>query len=239
MSISNKKLLLFALFSMAITALSAQDGNRHSRKRSKPQPEENTQRPRLHLQHELGLNATSLLNKVFRASPDSANNNPYLLTYRLSKRQFGIRVGAGGDYRVTTRRETGFQDSDTRTVRNWDARFGLDYRARLGRRWTATLALDAVGSYRLDKEVNDSGFDVIERVQQFSAWGGGPSIGLAFWFTPRLGIFTEANFYFLSGKNESARRFKNFPELDDQLNTQDIKELRKTMPSSVFLVYKF
>lgn len=240
MKLFNTRNILLAVLLVATVPVLAQDGKHRGRKHETPSEQEDArQRPKLHLQQEVGLNATTLVNKVFRAATDSANLNPYLLTYRVSGQKFGIHVGLGGDYRVTTRREAGFQDSDIRTIRNWDARLGLDYRARLSRRWTATFALDAIGSYRLDKEVNDSGFDVIERVQQFSGWGGGPSIGLAFWITPRLGLLTEANFYFVSGSNESARRFKNFPELDDQLKTEEVTELRKMLPSSVFLVYRF
>jgi hypothetical protein len=54
-----------------------------------------------------------------------------------------------------------------------------------------------------------------------------------------VGLLTEANFYYLSGSTDSARRFKNFPELNDQLITTEVRELRTLLPSSIFLVLKF
>ena len=188
---------IFCFLFITLSFIQAQErssGRRHHKDSSDAAP-----RPRLRLNGEIGINATSLVDKVFRASPDSANLNPYLLTARLSYKGFGLHIGGGGDYQVTEAFQTGYRDSDTRTRKSWEARVGIDYRTKLARRWTATFALDGVGNYSLDKRLTDSGFDAIEQIEQFSGWGGGLSVGLAYWINAHIGLMTEANFYYIAG----------------------------------------
>jgi hypothetical protein len=196
-------------------------------------------RPRPAISHELGVNFTNILNKIVKITPDSANENPYLLTYRLGYGRFGLRLGAGGRNRFTEQREEGFADSESNRNSAFDARVGLDYRLELGRRFSGSFGLDAVGKWRKQKNVVDSGFDVIERVDQFQGLGGGPFVGLHFWVNPRLGFYTEATFYMLYGKRDTARIFRNFPELNDQIFRETNEELITILPSSIFLIYRF
>ncbi len=198
-----------------------------------------TGKTRLPLRHELGINATALLDKVFRFGLDSAVTNPYLLSYRLSAGHFGIRAGAGGTHRYQRSTQEGFRDSDTERQTSFDLRLGLDYRVGLGRRFSGNFGLDGVGKWRNFKKETDSGFDVVSRVDQFSGWGGGPSIGLTFWITKRLGLSTEAAYYLLFGKNERARNFKNFPELDDQIFIDETEDFITILPANLFLIYHF
>jgi hypothetical protein len=236
-----RALPLLAIFFLSMSALQAQDtepSGRRQRHHDRPENREEHHR-KLAFRHEVGINATSLLDKVFRATPDSANANPFLLTYRLGYKKWGLRAGAGGTYRQTNNVQEGFRDSDIKTTQAWNTRLGVDYRFKFGRRFSGGLGLDGVMLFSQTEQITDSGFDVIERIQQSQLWGGGPSFNLAFWITPKVGLLTEANFYYLSGSTDSARRFKNFPELNDQLITTEVRELRTLLPSSIFLVLKF
>ena len=202
--------------------------------------EEMPEKKRLEISNELGVNFTNILNKIIKVNRDSANENPYLLTYRLGLgRKWGVRLGAGGSNRYTEMREEGFADSETRRVTAADARVGFDYRLILGRRFEGSFGLDAVGKWRKNKQVVDSGFDVIERVEQSEGYGGGPFVGLHFWITPNLGLYTEASFYMIYGKRDSARIFHNFPELNDQIFRETTEDLVTILPSSIFLIYRF
>jgi hypothetical protein len=241
-------LALFIIFSTTVQLSAQDDGSKHRRKKyledvfvTDSMGRVPREHPKKHwnIRHEFGINGTALLEKVLRSPLDSANQNPFLLTYRASMRNFGFRVAGGGTYRSTKSSELGFRDSETRTTQSFDVRAGLDYRIRLGRKFSATPGLDFVWRQGLNKQVSDSGFDVIERISQYNQIGGGPSVNLAWWITPNFGILTEANFYYMTGRTETARRFKNFPELDDQVFKNDVTELRTYMPSSVFLVFKF
>ncbi len=195
---------------------------------------------RLQISNELGVNFTNILNKIIKVNRDSANENPYLLTYRLGlNRKLGVRLGAGGSNKYTEMREEGFADSEKNRKTALDARVGFDYRMPLGRRCEGSFGLDAVGKWRKDKQVIDSGFDVIEKVEQFEGFGGGPFVGLHFWINPNLGIYTEASFYMIYGKRDSARIFRNFPELNDQIFRETTEDLVTILPSSIFLIYRF
>lgn len=195
--------------------------------------------PKIQIRHELGLNVTSMINRVVRSGVDSINENPYLLTYRVCMGRWGFRLGAGGSYQYNKSSEAGFRDFESTRKFSWDARAGLDYRTRFGRHFAGNFGLDFVGQQFMIKETNDSGFDVIEEIDQFTGWGGGPVVGLSWWFTPYLGLYTEASFYFLAGQKESGRTFKNFPELDDEVRTEDTNNVRTILPASIFLTYRF
>jgi hypothetical protein len=202
--------------------------------------EEMPEKKRLEISNELGVNFTNILNKIIKVNRDSSNENPYLLTYRLGLgHKWGVRLGAGGSNRYTEMREEGFADSETKRVTAADARVGFDYRLFLGRRFEGSFGLDAVGKWRKNKQVVDSGFDVIERVEQSEGYGGGPFVGLHFWITPNLGLYTEASFYMIYGKRDSARIFHNFPELNDQIFRETTEDLVTILPSSIFLIYRF
>ena len=75
------RILLLILIAMTCAArLSAQD--------------EMPEKKRLMISNELGVNFTNILNKIIKINQDSANENPYLLTYRLGlNRKWGIRAG--------------------------------------------------------------------------------------------------------------------------------------------------
>ncbi|MBL7782641.1 MAG: hypothetical protein JNM22_15545 [Saprospiraceae bacterium] len=202
--------------------------------------DEMPEKKRLMISNELGVNFTNILNKIIKINRDSANENPYLLTYRLGlNRKWGIRTGVGGSNRYIETREEGFADSETERTTALDARLGFDYRIELGRRFEGSFGLDAVGKWRNHKQVSDSGFDVIQRIEQSEGYGGGPFVGLHFWITPNLALYTEASFYMLYSKRDTARIFKNFPELNDQIFRETNEDLVTTLPSSIFVIYRF
>lgn len=202
--------------------------------------EEESVKKRLDISNELGVNFTYILDKIVRINQDSANVNPYLLTYRMGLgRKWGVRLGVGGTNKYVKKQEEGFADSESNRNTTLDTRIGFDYRLRLGRRFEGSFGVDAVGKWKRDKEIIDSGFDVIERVNQYEGYGGGPFVGLHFWITPNLGIYTEATFYMLYGKRDTARIFKNFPELNDQIFRETTEDLVTILPSSIFLIYRF
>jgi hypothetical protein len=188
---------------------------------------------------ETSLNATTIVKKLIRKSLDSVNLNPYLVHMRVSKGPIGLHVALGGDYDDRFDAVEGFADSKTTLLKALQLRAGPDYRVRLGGGLKATLGLDYVIDYRLMQQITDSGYDVVDQVDQTSLDGFGLNIGLSYWFSSRIGVMTETNFQLLSGYRDTGRRFKNFPELDDQLSYQDITTLRKSVLGGVFVVYRF
>jgi hypothetical protein len=200
---------------------------------------EKRQRPMPPITHQIGLNSSFLVNKVFKSLDDSLNANPYMLTYRFGLGHYGLRMGAGAASKYSLVQEDGYADSKLFTKKSLDLRVGFDYDKSLGKRFRANFALDFLTKRSVQKEVIDSGFDVIEKVNQKVAFGAGPSIGLSYWFSDKIGIYTEASFYMLYGNTDNGRIFKNFPELNDQLFHEKTEDLVTILPSSIFIVFKF
>lgn len=218
--------ILFAVFALAFQQLA--------------QAQEETERPHVPLRHELGVNATTLIGRFFRSDSFPNNTeNPYMLTYRMSKGRFGLRLGAGAKHHYDKVSEAGFADYESKQNTRIDARLGLDYAMTLGRRFTGTVGVDFAMNRSVDKAVQDSGFDVIETTDQSVGWGGGPFVGLHFWFNRHFALYTEASFYFMSATTERGRIFKNFPELDDEVTTTESTDLVTQLPTSIFFIYRF
>jgi hypothetical protein len=101
------------------------------------------------------------------------------------------------------------------------------------------VALDGVGYFSKDETIDDSGFDVITNSETVNGWGVGPSFGLQFNLTERLSFYTEGFFYYKTGERQSARTFKNFPEFDDELRNIDEEEIQISLPSVLYVVFRF
>lgn len=188
---------------------------------------------------EVGLNATPALRQLTRKAADSTNLNPYLLSMRIAKGNWGVHAAAGGNRSHTMDRIEGFADSREINKDELQLRTGLDYRNRLNKHFTVQIGADYVLHYTNDTDINDSGYDVVEQINQLNLTGAGLHLGLTYWATRRLGISTEANFQWLTGYRDSARKFKNFPELNDNLTYSRIDTVRKSVLGGVFVVYRF
>jgi hypothetical protein len=195
--------------------------------------------PKSPISHQIGLNSSFLVNKVFKSLNDSLNINPYMFTYRFGLGHYGVRFGAGGASKYSLQQEEGFADSKLSKKKSLDLRVGFDIEKNFGRRFKGNFALDVLTKRSVQKEVLDSGFDVIEKVNQKVAYGAGPSIGLSYWITDKISVYTEASFYMLYGNTDNGRIFKNFPELNDQLFHEKTEDLVTILPSSIFIVFKF
>ncbi len=201
--------------------------------------EEEEKRPKKPFRHELGINSNALFDRLARFQQDSSARNPYLMTYRVSRGHWGIGLSGGGTYQKNRAAQKGFADSESDIKWSTDLRLGVHYRNELGRGFWGLFGFDAVAQRSREEQLIDSGFDVVQRLSQSESIGGGPTIGLQWWMTKRLALGTEAGFYWVYGTNETARIFKNFPELDDSINQDETTNLKTLLPASIFLVFKF
>jgi hypothetical protein len=186
-----------------------------------------------------GVNITNLLLRVTRNRPDSGNLNPYLLSLRVSKGAWGLRASVGGTHRRSLNSVAGYADSEEINSEGIELKTGIDYHHKLSKRFEANYGADYVLSWQNIRQITDSGYDVVDRWDQTTLHGFGISSGLTYWITPRVGLMTEVNFQMVSGYRDRARKFKNFPELDDQLLTEQISVVRKSILGGLFLMYRF
>ena len=119
------------------------------------------------------------------------------------------------------------------------ARFGIERQRNIHQRWKVAYGFDVIGASRLTAKLEDSGFDQIETINQYAEIGAGPSLGLFFGITKRIYLSTEVSIIAAYTKQDNARTFKNFPELNDNLQTITAFRVRTILPANLYLVYQF
>ncbi len=186
---------------------------------------------------ETGINIVPLARAIKGNAGDSVQSSPYWLNGRLSWRNWGIRGSAGGSFSEKNTFVQGFKDSDKRTNTQFNLRAGVDYRIKWKNRYTFTIGADWARHLNESIRVLDSGFDVIEQISQQETKGGGLSLGGQCWLNHHFGIGLESSFYYMTGQLTEGRTFVNFPELDDDINQSDFREL--ITPVGLFVIWKF
>ncbi|MEM7655880.1 MAG: hypothetical protein AAF399_07110 [Bacteroidota bacterium] len=195
--------------------------------------------PSSKVQHRLGLNATHLLSQFLSGSDSVLHASPYLLTYKLSRGNWGLRVGLGGEMRSEILQEAGFADSETSEELGIDGRIGLEYHPRLARRWIGTIGLDGLLFAHADRQISDTGFDKITLSTYSTGWGVGPVMGMEFQLNDRLALYSEGALYYTQASIENNRIFTNFPELNDLKNVGTFRQIRWTLPATIYLIVRF
>lgn len=226
-----KKIFFLLLLLPIVISANAQEGKTKKEKTPKERPA---------FSHEVGLETNNLVSRIFSdGNENDRPDNPYLFTYKLGIGSWALRTGVGGDRKKSVEREEGFADSRTTQTGNLDVRLGLERRFELGEKWTGNVALDGTGFFSENKVIEDSGFDVITTAETADGWGVGPSFGIRFDVTQRLSLYTEGFFYYTFSDVQSARTFKNFPEFDDQIMNVEEEELKISLPSVLYVVFRF
>ena len=82
--------------------------------------------------HELGLNASFIIERILNFSDNELAVSPYLLTYNIGLDNWKIRAGIGGDNKKTVSTEEGFADSETNQKSSLDLRLGYGYQKKFG-----------------------------------------------------------------------------------------------------------
>lgn len=192
------------------------------------------------LNHEIGVNATRLIQQILSFGDTTIASSPYLITYKLmTKHSIGFRAGFGGNYNRKKEKVENFEDSATRTNSDFDWRVGLEWQGAIGKRWKASVGLDFISNSSLSKTVIDTGFDVVTFEDKSFAIGGGPVLGLYFNINDKISLYTETAAYFTNGNISKSQDFKNFPEFNQ--NSDDITETTFVIhvPTSLYLVFTF
>lgn len=189
--------------------------------------------------HEIGVNASYILTQLVGVKQDSINKSPFLVSYRMGLGNWGIHFGIGGNYKTSESSEPGFADKRTKTTYALDLRVGLNYRVQFSKRFTGLFGMDLLKRSRFSDDIDDSGFDKIEVLNQYHAYGFGPSVGIEFWFNKHMTISTEAMFYVYFGNIDNGRSFENFPELNDNVVHLHEVEVVTILPASIFFKYQF
>ena len=190
------------------------------------------------LKHSVGLNATGLLQNVF-GTTDSENTLPYLFTYEMEAERMGLRAGIGPKYRSETVVHEGFTDSQEESLLDLDVRAGVSFRLFEENNWRIAAGIDVAGSYRIEKTIDDTGFDKITDEIETQSFGGGPFIQIAYRFSNRISIRTESALYIQRFNTTHTELFENFPDFNNQLSKTTGTTLDTFLPTSIFVHLHF
>jgi hypothetical protein len=192
------------------------------------------------LGHEIGLNATFLVNEILSFDGEDPAEEPFALYYKLiGNRKFAFRFGLGLQVDNRELEETddpGTNPQNSVKLSSANLRFGVEFQESLSERWLFYAGADAVVQSSQSVVDNIDPFFGDSKVTQSSALlGGGPVLGIQFRINERVRLSTESSLYFLAGKEKQKVEFDNpgFPT-DPIEETSKLEKLDIRLPVSLY-----
>jgi hypothetical protein len=179
----------------------------------------------------LSLQANQLLRQLFGGSGSPAN--PFLLTYGFNNKRTGRGLLFGLAYSANRVKDTdlGF-DRETKN-KNFNLRFGYDYKGSIGKRWLAGAGIDIL--LLRGKSFTDTN-QGSETTTTTNGWGIGPRGTLLFHVSEKIYLGTETSWYFQSSKLKTKIVFPGSPSQESEVKESDFELLA---PTAIFLTLKF
>lgn len=213
----------FLFFLLSITSFSATFSQQDSVK-----PDRNK-----YFRHQLGVNTTFFIRNLVDLSTSNFDLSPYIITYKyIAPSGWGFRSGMGFSYVDVKREENGLDIADNAFEIN--TRMGFEYQLALGRRWAASFGVDVLLDYKNKHTVTNSGFDVVTLSTFQTKVGGGPTIGITYKPSRRIGIGTETSLYYKAFFNTERQEFQAFPEFSVEKNNTG-NSILFLLPTSFYL----
>jgi hypothetical protein len=219
------------------------------------------------IQHEIGVNSTYLIKQLF-----SSNNyleiQPYQLTYKLIKKNWALRSAFGFNWYNNSSDESIYDDwyyyapdnlrPSYNTSTNVYGRLGWEYRFHLSKKIIAYSGIDIIAeSFKNKSETQTISnnlpyyyyFESSDIISNRSSAGIGPVLGIQFFATKRLSIFTEIPIYFIQSVTNTTR--KNYTNtLSSSSNTfvssnktiiskQMSTSSKISLPATIYVAIKF
>jgi hypothetical protein len=174
--------------------------------------------------YEQGINCTQFIKQYLSLNTLNTSNLPYLLTGNVVYRNFGLRYGL--NYIMNNSENLGKSTSLSNPLPNdetqkivsnlFTGRVGLFYYQRVNRKFIVNYGLDFLFSkdYTLN-QTNNSTFNVSNSGSQnttittvtkarsktlVNSLGGGPFIGIQYFFTKNVSIGTESSIYLIDSE---------------------------------------
>jgi hypothetical protein len=206
----------------------------------------------------VGLQANQLVKQLLNLSNSPAISNPYLLTAAVtSYKYFGIslRGGIGYNYSKITELSPATHESKLHEI---FFRYGIGKNFLLGTKWEASIGVDRVEEYKVNKTfatsvtIFSSTTDSVESVttSKTETEGYGGQLALAFHLSKHVLLGTEATFYYVTShikqNSEVFENITNTSAAEENIFTyeatnSEAKEVsfNATAPVALFLIVKF
>ncbi len=188
---------------------------------------------------EIGLNVTSFVKTFLTFNNDAANPGSYLLSIKtVDLNGKAWRYGAGMFFSNSTSDLTTTDGTRTRDNVNFDLRAGKEWQIQVSKHWFFLAGADVLADYSLDKTETDTEFEFsVIKTRGYSA-GFGPFAGVMFKINDRIGLFTEASYYFISGASKTTEKYEEGTQEDEERKS-NFNSLSLRMPSNLFFYMRF
>lgn len=149
--------------------------------------------------HQVGVQVNGLIRQVFNFSNNNpALDNPYIVFYSINLRKsgWGLRVGGGFNNRFVAEND-GIVENES-TIKNINARLGIEKSFKLSDKWTTGVGVDGVygNDYNKTYTVTRSFDTVTVRAKTTTKdYGGGVMAWLRYAITDKILLGTETSFY--------------------------------------------
>ena len=222
-------LLLMMCFAMGASAteIGAADS-------TKPAPAAVPPKPEKVNQHYLSLNATFFLKQLltFTNGAVTVTASPYIFEYKMLHKKQGFRIGLGGN--LNNSKTTNDQNQVTvKKASTFDIRAGYVYQSSLGKRWAYFAGVDVTGQSAKSTSTDNTAVDVLTTKNDGYTVGFGPSFGIQFNISNRVGLFTESAIYYAYNHQSTNVTSSNFPSLNTSSTTIG-NSIQFVIPTSIY-----
>jgi len=185
---------------------------------------------------EVGTNASFFINNFFNITglDNPVFDDPFGFTGRLIRNDWALSGGINGQMFKLSSSELDSTRNRTSINNTINSRFGFEYQREIGKRWKFNVGLDY--RYENQRSLNEflNGFEKVTSETASNTHGFGPTMGLQFYISPRVSLFTQSGAFYLFGKSVSQNTF----EINSRNNTKttsETSEVRFVLPTSIFV----
>ncbi len=191
------------------------------------------------LRVELGFNASPLFQKLVspQSQFNSLNETLLLANFKVGEKAF-LRSGFNVNFTKTDFPDDNFTQSSNSS--NIGARLGMEWRTNVSRTFQVHYGFDVLYRYQQFEFISQS-FDGFGNLVPFvstnesNTVGFGPVLGITWWMSDRIGIFTETGFYIQQVNEKNGSTFDGTEEIFNETSSWRGSSF---LPTAIYLKIK-
>ena len=187
--------------------------------------------------HEIGINATTFINKFISLNGNDVDLGDYMLTYKYHIGNKALRLGVGGQFsNFSEQLSNGGGNRDSKKM-EFNFRVGYEWNKQVSKKWNFYAGLDIVsGISETVTQTNNS--EKVSLTNKTSSFGAGPIMGIQFFINSHISLRTEGSLYYLHSSINNKEVFSVNTTLNsDTTDTANVTNFG--LPTALFFVIRF